>query len=197
MSKTTAARATDIYETARENPYVQRLIEDDDLRQNLWQAYESARDAAARLGNGKSPTKQIFDDKKLQKDLKEAAESFRDAAVSLREAPKRRRGGFGRVLLLGLVGTGLAFVLWFGGIRRLPTAAPPLLGLAAPITGAILGWAVLGQSLSPMQLTGFVITLAAIGYGALGANGEVRVPPPSRGADRLTSSRVEAVPSRP
>ena len=97
---------------------------------------------------------------------------------------------------LSLVGTALAFVLWFGGIRRLPTAAPPLLGLAAPITGAILGWAVLGQSLSPMQLTGFVITLAAIGYGALGANGEVRVPPPSRGADRLTSSRVEAVPSR-
>ena len=97
---------------------------------------------------------------------------------------------------LSLVGTALAFVLWFSGIRRLPTAAPPLLGLAAPITGAILGWAVLGQSLSPIQLTGFVITLAAIGYGALGANGEVRVSPPSCGADRLTSSRVEAVPSR-
>ena len=67
---------------------------------------------------------------------------------------------------LSLVGTALAFVVWFSGIRRLPTAAPPLLGLAAPITGAILGWAVLGQSLAPIQLTGFVITLAAIAYGA-------------------------------
>ena len=67
---------------------------------------------------------------------------------------------------LSLVGTALAFVVWFSGIRRLPTAAPPLLGLAAPITGAILGWAVLGQSLAPIQLMGFVITLAAIAYGA-------------------------------
>lgn len=67
---------------------------------------------------------------------------------------------------LSLAATALAFVLWFDGIRRLPTAAPPLLGLAAPVTGAALGWAVLGQSLSPVQLTGFVVTLAAIGYGA-------------------------------
>ena len=67
---------------------------------------------------------------------------------------------------LSLAATAAAFVLWFNGIRRLPTAAPPLLGLAAPVTGAALGWAVLGQSLSPVQLTGFVVTLAAIGYGA-------------------------------
>ncbi len=66
---------------------------------------------------------------------------------------------------LSLVGTALAFVLWFNGIRRLPTAAPPLLGLAAPVTGAVLGWAMLGQSLSPLQLTGFVVTLTAIAYG--------------------------------
>ena len=51
---------------------------------------------------------------------------------------------------LSLVGTALAFVLWFNGIRRLPAAAPPLLGLAAPITGAAVGWAVLGESLSPV-----------------------------------------------
>jgi probable blue pigment (indigoidine) exporter len=66
---------------------------------------------------------------------------------------------------LSLIGTALAFVLWFNGIRRLPAAAPPLLGLAAPITGAVLGWVMLGQSLSPVQLTGFVITVAAIVYG--------------------------------
>jgi probable blue pigment (indigoidine) exporter len=67
---------------------------------------------------------------------------------------------------LSLVATALAFVLWFNGIRRLPTAAPPLLGLSAPVTGAIIGWTILGQSLSPLQLTGFVIALGAIGYGA-------------------------------
>lgn len=67
---------------------------------------------------------------------------------------------------LSLVGTGLAFIVWFNGIRRLPTAAPPLLGLAAPVTGAVLGWIVLGQSLSPWQLSGFAITIGAIAYAA-------------------------------
>jgi probable blue pigment (indigoidine) exporter len=68
---------------------------------------------------------------------------------------------------LSLAATGLAFLLWFTGIRHLPIAAPPLLGLAAPVTGAVLGWAVLGQDLSPLQLAGFAVTLGAIAYGAL------------------------------
>lgn len=67
---------------------------------------------------------------------------------------------------LSLAGTGLAFMVWFNGIRRLPTAAPPLLGLAAPVTGAVLGWIVLGQSLSPWQLSGFAVTIGAIAYAA-------------------------------
>ena len=67
---------------------------------------------------------------------------------------------------LSVVGTALAFIVWFNGVRRLPPVAPPLLGLAAPITGAVLGWVILGQSLSPLQLTGFAITIGAIAYGA-------------------------------
>jgi probable blue pigment (indigoidine) exporter len=68
---------------------------------------------------------------------------------------------------LSLCGTGLAYLVWFNGIRRLPSVAPPLLGLAAPVTGAALGWIVLGQSLSPVQLAGFALALGAISYGAL------------------------------
>ena len=67
---------------------------------------------------------------------------------------------------LTLIATALAFLVWFSGIERLPAAAPPLLGLAAPVTGAMLGWLVLGQSLSPIQLVGFGITLATIAYAA-------------------------------
>ena len=117
-AKKKAAKAGAAAVAVKNSPYVQRVIEDEELRQNLYQAYESARDAASRLGNGKSPTKQIFDDKKLQKNLKEAAESFRDASVALREAPKKQRsGGFGRILLLGLVGGGLALAL-SEGLRK-------------------------------------------------------------------------------
>jgi hypothetical protein len=68
---------------------------------------------------------------------------------------------------LSLVATGLAFVMWFRGIRRLPISVPPLLGLAAPVTGAVLGWALLGQALSALQVLGFVVTIAAVAYGSV------------------------------
>ena len=111
-AKKNAAKAGAAAAAVRNSPYVQRIAEDEELRQNLWSAYESARGAVNRLQNGKHPTKQIFDDKKLQKDLKAAAESFRDASVALREAPKKRRkGGFGKLILLGIVGGGLALAL--------------------------------------------------------------------------------------
>ena len=103
---------------ARANPYVRRLAEDEDLRENIADAYESARKAWARLSNGKSPTKQIFDDKKLQKEIKNAAGSIKDASVALREAPKKKkRGGLGRVLLVGLAGAGVALAV-SEGLRK-------------------------------------------------------------------------------
>jgi hypothetical protein len=92
-SEKKAAKAGAAAGAVTRSPYVRRLAEDEELRQNLWSAYESARKAIARLQNGKSPTKQIFDDKRLQKDIKSAASSFKDASVALREAPKRKRKG--------------------------------------------------------------------------------------------------------
>ena len=104
-----AAKAGAAAGAVTRSPYVRRLAEDEELRQNLWSAYESARKAIGRLQNGKSPTKQIFDDKRLQKDIKSAASSFKDASVALREAPKRKRkGGLGRLLVLAVVGAGVA-----------------------------------------------------------------------------------------
>jgi hypothetical protein len=112
QAKKKAKKAQKAALKARYNPYVQRLIEDEELRGNIAQAYESARDAYGRLSNGKSPTKQIFDDKKLQKDVKKAAESFKDASVALREAPKKKRkGGLGKLLFLGLAGAGVALAV--------------------------------------------------------------------------------------
>ena len=117
-AKKKAAKAGAAAMAVKNSPYVQRVVEDEDLRDNIVQAYESARDAASRLSNGKSPAKAIFDDKKLQKDLKNAAESFRDASVALREAPKQRKGlSFGRLLLLTLVSAGVALAV-SEGLRK-------------------------------------------------------------------------------
>ncbi|HEY8082921.1 MAG TPA: hypothetical protein VIE64_05115 [Solirubrobacterales bacterium] len=108
----TADRATDLYSAARENPYVQRLIEDEELRDNLRDALEAARGAYARAtGNSKGAVKAVTSDKKVQKDLRAAAESLRDASEQIRAPRKRRRGRLGRLILLGLVGAAIAIVL--------------------------------------------------------------------------------------
>jgi hypothetical protein len=118
-AKKKAAKAQRAALKARYNPYVQQVIEDEDLRESLVQAYESAREAYMRISNGKSPTKQIFDDKKLQRSIRDATGNLRDAAVTLRNAPQKQRsgGGFGRVLLVGIVGAGLALAL-SEGLRK-------------------------------------------------------------------------------
>jgi hypothetical protein len=72
-AKKKAQKAQSAAMSARNNPYVRRVFEDEDLRTNIIDAYESARKAYSRLSNGKSPSKQIFDDKKLQKEIKNAA----------------------------------------------------------------------------------------------------------------------------
>ena len=111
MSKTKAARATDIYETARENPYVQRLIEDDELRDSLRDAFEAAKGAYGRAtGNGKGTVKAVTTDKKVQKDLREAAENLREAADRLRKPPKRK-GGIGKLLLIAVIGAVIALAV--------------------------------------------------------------------------------------
>jgi hypothetical protein len=119
MANKKVQKAGKAAQSARSNPYVQRLVEDEDLRKNIVQAYEHARDAYMRLSNGKSPTKQVFEDKKLQKHIREAAGSVRDASVALHEAPKKRKkgGGLGRVLLLGVVGGAVALAL-SEGLRK-------------------------------------------------------------------------------
>ncbi len=112
MSKTKATQATDLYSTARENPYVQRLIEDQELRNSLRNAFEAARGAYGRAtGNGKGPVKAVTSDKKVQKDLREAAESLRAASEQLRAPRRRKKSKLGRLILLGLVGAAIALVL--------------------------------------------------------------------------------------
>ena len=105
-------------QAARSNPYVQRLVDDDELRTNLRTAFESAKKAYERMSNGKGPAKAILDDKKTQKELREAASSLKDAADSLRGAKKKKKsGGFGRKLLVLAVGAGLALAL-SEGLRK-------------------------------------------------------------------------------
>ena len=108
-SKAKAAKAGSTAAVATVSPYLQRLIQDAELRNNLKTAYDSARVAYGRINNGKAPAK-LLDDRKLQKELQNAATALKEASDSLRRGPRRRkrRLGLGRLLFLGVVGTAVA-----------------------------------------------------------------------------------------
>ncbi|WP_280236849.1 EamA family transporter [Nocardia cyriacigeorgica] len=82
-------------------------------------------------------------------------------------------------LWMGLVGGLFAYIVWFRGIGALPVTSVAVLVLLSPLVAAILGAVVLGQTLGPIQLTGFVLALAAIVAGQLPApSGAVASPTP-------------------
>ena len=61
-----------------------------------------------------------------------------------------------------IVGTALAYTLWFRGLGRLPIAAVSFLPLLSPIVATVLGWLVLNQSLTRTQGVGFCLALLSI-----------------------------------
>ncbi|MBF6323077.1 EamA family transporter [Nocardia cyriacigeorgica] len=87
-------------------------------------------------------------------------------------------------LWMGLVGGLFAYVVWFRGIGTLPVASVAVLVLLSPLVAAILGAALLGQTLGPIQLTGFALALAAIVAGQLPAPGHAVAPLTSKGTSR-------------
>ena len=63
---------------------------------------------------------------------------------------------------LGLVGAALTYILWFRGIARLGPARVAPLALLSPGVAVLLGWGVLGQVMSPVQLTGMLVVVGSI-----------------------------------
>jgi hypothetical protein len=85
------------------------MVEDDELRQSVKDAFDAARHAYQRMSNGKGPVRAITEDKKVQRDLRTAAHSLRNASEHLR-GKRRRRLGLGRLLLIGIIVVGGAVV---------------------------------------------------------------------------------------
>ena len=76
---------------------------------------------------------------------------------------------------LGLIGALVTYTIWFAGIRHLPVTPAALLGLLSPLTAALLGATIAGESLSPVQIVGFIVALTALASGQL--------PPPTNRKD--------------
>jgi probable blue pigment (indigoidine) exporter len=85
---------------------------------------------------------------------------------------------------LGLIGAGLTYLLWFRGLARLGPSSIAPLGFLSPVTAVALGWLALGQSLTPVQILGFVVVLGSVWFG--------QAPKPSTGERPFVPRRVEA-----
>jgi hypothetical protein len=115
-ARKTAGKAGRAANQARQSPYVQRFIEDSELRDNVRSAFESARKVYKRMQNGKGPARALVEDKKLQKEIRAPADSLQQASEQLRG--KRRRRHTGRKLLMLAVLGGIAAMILSEGARK-------------------------------------------------------------------------------
>lgn len=63
---------------------------------------------------------------------------------------------------LGVIGAALTYVLWFRGIARLGPGPVASLGFLSPLTAVVLGWLMLDQWLSTLQLAGMAAVLGSV-----------------------------------
>ncbi|MET8448319.1 EamA family transporter [Streptomyces sp. NPDC005209] len=90
-------------------------------------------------------------------------------ALLVEGAPPALDGrAIGGYLYLALANTAVAYWLWFRGIGRLTATQVTFLGPLSPLTAAVVGWAALGQTLTPVQLAGMALAFGATAAGQLG-----------------------------
>ncbi|SAK54659.1 DMT family transporter [Caballeronia ptereochthonis] len=81
--------------------------------------------------------------------------------------------GWTDLTVLGIVNTGLMYVLLYGAIQRLPTATTGALSFIYPVVAIVVDWLAFGQRLAWLQVAGAVLILLA----AAGVNLQWRIVP--------------------
>jgi hypothetical protein len=103
------SKAAQAYATARENQYVNRLVEDEELRDSIIAAFTAARTAYGRVSKSKSSPVEAVNDRKVKRDLQSAAASLKEASERIRE-PKRKGHPFRNLFAVGLLTGGLVLI---------------------------------------------------------------------------------------
>lgn len=105
------SKAGSAYSAARENQYVRRVVEDEELRDSLIAAFFAARKAYDRISaSNNSPVESVTSDRKVKRELQNAAASLRDASERIRE-PKKKRHPFRKLFAIGLLTGGLVLII--------------------------------------------------------------------------------------
>lgn len=66
------------------------------------------------------------------------------------------------ILFVIVIGAVAVYACWVAGTSRVGAGAASVVGMAEPMLGAVLAWALLGQSLSALQVFGIATTIAGI-----------------------------------
>lgn len=64
--------------------------------------------------------------------------------------------------LSGLFGAGLAFPVYFVGLRTTSPSIASVIAMVEPLTASLMGLMLLGETLSPLQLAGMALVLVAV-----------------------------------
>lgn len=68
----------------------------------------------------------------------------------------------GALAYLGLLGSGVAYVLWFRGLSLLGPTSASIIGLVNPVVGVLLGVVLLGENFGPVHLVAMVLIVASV-----------------------------------
>ena len=103
---------------------------------------------------------------------------------------------------VGGVGTVLAYVCWFGGLRHLEAGAVALIGLLNPVVGTVVGVALAHEEFGPAQAAGVAVVLGSVLVGQRftrerGHARERREPDASSASTTARASSEPAVPCAP
>nr|WP_212733826.1 EamA family transporter [Thalassospira povalilytica] len=96
------------------------------------------------------------------------------------------------LIWLGLIGAALTYFLWFRGIARLGPTTVTSFGFLSPTSAVLLGWVILGEQLSPLQIAGVVVVLISIWLGQRAAR-----PKPALAADMTADNSPLAATPKP
>lgn len=78
-------------------------------------------------------------------------------------------GTFWGFVYITTIGTAVAFVAWFAGLRHLPAGVVGVIGLLNPVTGVLLGTLLVGEVLGVNQVIGIGLVLLGVLVGQFAA----------------------------
>jgi len=97
---------------AKENPYLNKIIEDKELRDNAVAALQSVKSAFDQAkATGFDNPAELVQDKKIKKDLKKAAETLKTTSDDIQSAGKKKRHPLRKLFAIAVIGGIVAIVV--------------------------------------------------------------------------------------